>query len=219
MINKIMRIIPKYAIIPLLVCVICNLTVYIVPKFIVDPSCYHSLAIPGVDAEIPFITFFGIPYVIAFAQWTVGFIVIARESKERCLKLVVTDTIAKLTCMVFFILYPTAIELPEVNGNGLGATIIRIVYFFDTPTNLFPSIHCLESWICVRMTLPLPRVPEWYKHAMFIVSIFVFASVVLIKQHYVVDIFAGILLFEIVYFIVNKARLHRLGARMLPFFD
>lgn len=69
------------------------------------------------------------------------------------------------------------------------------------------------------MTLPLRRVPDWYKHSMFICSLFVFASVVFIKQHYVVDIFAGILLFEVVYFVVNKTRAYRLGARIFPFFN
>ena len=217
--KKITRIIPEYAIIPLLASVVFNFVAYLVPKFVVDPSDYHSLAIPGVDSAIPFVTFFALPYVLAFVQWVIGFIVIARESREWCLRLVITDVIAKLSCMVFFLVYPTAIEIPEVVGNSPFDLIARIIYFFDTPTNLFPSIHCVESWICIRMTLPLRRVPDWYKHSMFICSLFVFASVVFIKQHYVVDIFAGRLLFEVVYFVVNKTRAYRLGARIFPFFN
>lgn len=219
MLKKITRIIPQYAIIPLLTCMLFNFTAYYVPKLIIDPSRYNGLAIPGIDSEIPFVPFFVFPYAIAFAQWVIGFIVIAREGKKRCLMLVATDVIAKLTCMAVFIIYPTAIELPEVTGSSLSELVVRTVYFFDTPTNLFPSIHCLESWICVRMTLPLRRVPEWYKHLMFVLSAFVFASVVLIKQHYAIDILAGILVFEAAYFVVKKTRVHRLGARIFPFFD
>ena len=55
--KKITRIIPEYAIIPLLASVVFNFVAYLVPKFVVDPSDYHSLAIPGVDSAIPFVTF------------------------------------------------------------------------------------------------------------------------------------------------------------------
>ena len=219
MFERITRIIPKYAIIPLIACMLCNLTAYYVPKLIIDPSRYHDLSIPGVDAEIPFIAFFVFPYALAFVQWVVGFIAIARESKEWCLKLWTSDCIAKLICLAIFIIYPTAITLPEITGSNIAEIAVKTVYFFDTPTNLFPSIHCLESWICIRMTLPLRRVPEWYKHSTFVLSIFVFASVVLIKQHFAIDILAGILVFEVVYFIVNKTKMYRLGSRMLPFFN
>ena len=41
------------------------------------------------------------------------------------------------------------------------------------------------------------KMPRWYAWAMGIFSLLVFASTVLVKQHFVVDIFAGIIVGEI----------------------
>ena len=62
---------------------------------------------------------------------------------------------------------------------------------------LFPSIHCLDSWLCWRFLVKIEWIPKWYKWINFLFTLLVCASTVLVKQHLLVDIFAGIAVAEI----------------------
>ena len=60
-----------------------------------------------------------------------------------------------------------------------------------------PSIHVLGSWIAVRAAFQMKDVHWLYKAANVIMLILCCLSVVYVKQHYVIDIPAGILVTEI----------------------
>ena len=62
--------------------------------------------------------------------------------------------------------------------------------------NLFPSIHCLESWCCIHAAFEMKKVPNWYKGVTVVMSLGVFASTLLVKQHVLLDMFGGIAVFE-----------------------
>ena len=104
---------------------------------------------------------------------------------------------AKALCFVLFLLLPTTIARPEAAGSGLIGWLTRTIYAADTPVALFPSIHCVDSWLCWRFLMDCRKVPKWYKWVNFVFSLLVCASTVLVKQHVVVDIFAGIAVAEI----------------------
>ena len=98
---------------------------------------------------------------------------------------------------VIFLLLPTTIARPEADGSGFIGWLTRIIYMADTPVTLFPSIHCLDSWLCWRFLVKCKKVPRWYKWVNFVFSLLVCASTVLVKQHVFVDIFAGIAVAEL----------------------
>ena len=91
---------------------------------------------------------------------------------------------------------------------------MRLVYAGDLPGNLFPSIHCLESWICFRGAIGMKRTPRWYAPAMLVLTLMVFASTLLVKQHVLVDIPAGVLVAEVGLLLSDKLRAGRLLDRM-----
>ena len=62
---------------------------------------------------------------------------------------------------------------------------------------LCPSIHCLDSWLSWRFLVQCKKVPLWYKWVNFVFSLLVCLSTVLVKQHVIVDIFAGIAVAEL----------------------
>ncbi len=196
------RIVPRYAIIPLLVVLFANFAAYYGGNLIASGFHHYSVATP-LDEKLPFIEFFVVFYVLAYVQWVVGYILIARESREMLYKFVVADVLAKVFCLIIFIAFPTAIEHQGEPGNNPFGFITKIVYYFDSPTNLFPSIHCLESWVCFRAALQMKKIPTWYKPFTLFFSIAVFLSTVFLKQHFVVDIPAGILVFEVAFIIVS----------------
>ena len=190
------RLVPRYAVGPLIGVFVFNLFTYYVTRLINAGSVHHSLAI-GLDDALPLCTPFVIFYILAYLQWVVGYIIIARDSRDACRTVLRGELIAKCICLICFIALPTAMARPEIPAGGLWNKLTSLIYRLDTADNLFPSIHCLESWLCFRGSVGLKRTPKWYAPMMLVLTVLVAASTVLIKQHVLVDIPAGILAAEI----------------------
>ena len=200
-------ILPFFAFLPIIISLVINAFVYVGTRPFTNKLHHYDWSIP-LDDRIPLVTAFMIPYLLAFATWIVGFIVITRENKEVCYSVMTGEQIAKLICALFFILLPTHIIRPEVTGNSFAELLTKCVYQMDEPNNLFPSIHCLESWIVFRGSMRCQKVGNKYRVFMFISAIIVFLSVLFTKQHVVVDIFGGIAAVEVGLFVAEKTKIY-----------
>ena len=189
-------ILPAYAYGPLFLVVAVNFLVYIGARKLTAGRKHFSLWM-AVDDHIPFQTGFVVFYVLAFAQWVIGYILIGRESASVCVRYCTADIVAKLVSFACFMLLPTYIDRPEVKGSSPFDALTRFIFRVDAADNLFPSIHCLESWMCFRSSLVLLKVPGWYMPLTLVVTLLVFASTVCLKQHVFVDIIGGIAAVEI----------------------
>lgn len=108
--------------------------------------------------------------------------------------------------MVLFIAVPTTINRPAIDNRNIFSVMVQSIYEMDAPTNLFPSIHYLESWICFRGTICHKSFSGGYKAGMFLMTILVFMSTVLIKQHVIIDIVGAIVVAEISFVTVRKIK-------------
>ena len=162
-----------------------------------------------IDDRLPFVSFFVLFYVLAYGQWFWHYVYHYRQSREACYHYATVDLLARIFCLVFFLALPAEIQRPEVTGDGIWDAITRWIYESDTPHNLFPSIHCLASWLAFRAALERKGAPRWYAPAQLVFSILVFASTVLIKQHFVIDIPVSILLCEVALFLAGRCGLWR----------
>lgn len=187
--------IPKYAIKPLALALLVNSCVYMGIAQLRRFLTFSSLETP-LDTVLPFLAPFVLFYVLAFVQWGLNYLLIARDSKELCYRFAFGNIIAKLICLFFFVFLPTTLARPEVTGTDLCSRLVRLIYTFDPPVNLFPSIHCLESWCCIRASFLLKKSNRTYQTATLIMSLGVFASTLFIKQHVIADVFGGIVVFE-----------------------
>ena len=203
--NWIKKLIPDYAAKPLLLAVAANFIIYFGVSQLRGYLTFRSLALP-VDDRIPFFAPFIIFYILAYVQWIANYLLIAREGKDFCYHFVYGDVISKLFCLVFFLFLPTTLVRPEVTGNGICERLVRLIYQMDAPVNLFPSIHCLESWCCIHAAFCMKKTPRWYLPLTIVMSLCVFASTLLVKQHVCIDVFGGILVFEIGYFLAGKKK-------------
>ncbi len=93
---------------------------------------------------------------------------------------------------------------PEIVDGNVFDWMTSVIYQIDQPNNLFPSIHCLESWIIARAAFKQKKTSKAYAYVMLILTILVFASTVLVKQHVFVDIIGGIAVVEIGLFLSRK---------------
>ena len=211
MMEKIKKIIPQYTWLPLIAMLSFNCFVYFGTRLFISDAGRHDMS-NALDNALPLVTPFISIYLLAFAQWVIGYIVIVRDSRELCRRAVTAEIIAKAITLLCFIVYPTKMTRPEITGNGIWDLITRFVYFVDAPNNLFPSIHCLESWMVFRAALGAVKPTKTYKCVILIFTLLVFASTVLVKQHVTVDILGAVVAVEIGIFVSWKVW-DRIGRR------
>ncbi len=188
--------IPSYGVLPILLVILFNALAFNVTRLVSTDLLHHNMSLP-IDARLPFVPCFILFYVLAFLQWILSYILIAREEEAFCCRVIAGELIAKLLCAAVFILLPTTMARPEVTGTDFFSWAVSLIYRLDSPDNLFPSIHVLESWLCFRAALQLKKPGRWYRWVSLALTLLVFASVLLIKQHVVVDIAGGILVMEL----------------------
>ena len=202
--QKLDHFLPSYTHIPLVSMVCVHGLVYYATKLVTQKMTHFDFSLP-VDDMIPFIPAFSVIYVLAYIQWVAGYILIARDSRELCFRVISGELISKLICMALFLLVPTTMTRAEIVSDGLFETVVRYIYRLDAADNLFPSIHCLESWVCFRGAMRMKRTGPWYRYFTLLFSLLVFASTVLVKQHVAADIIGGVLTAEIGQQIAQKA--------------
>ena len=78
--------------------------------------------------------------------------------------------------------------------------------------NLLPSFHCINSTLCYMGVAGRREIPRCYRIYSLLTTLLIYASTVYVKQHYVLDIFAGVGLALLVYFLCKKYHLGRIFA-------
>ena len=207
------NLLPKYSRLPLLLVLVFNCVVFWLVPYFQDlfGATRHDLTDwPFViDSKLPFVPIFMLIYVLSYVQWVASYIYHCRESRDLCYRMTTSDLVAKLIVLLIFLVYPTGDQVggvlqPEVTGNGIGEFLSRLIFAADKPISLFPSIHCLESWMCFRTAAMMAKRNNWYISFQFVFTLLVFASVVLVKQHFFIDIIGGIIVAEIGLFLYKK---------------
>lgn len=193
--SKLKSILPEYSWLPIALVVICNMAVYYITKAVIPESARHYIDM-SIDRLIPVIPFFILLYVLCYPQWALSWIMIGREDRRLCFRFAKADIIAKLICLVFFIVYPTIIQRPSIPVTDFFTWLLNFVYSADKPYNCLPSIHMLASWICLRAALKMKKPGKAYAAVMIIITIMCAFAVVFTKQHYAIDVPLGILAAE-----------------------
>lgn len=206
---------PRYAVIPVFLALAINLLSFYGTRPIIAGWEHHDISI-WLDKLIPFTPAFISIYVLAYVQWIGGLVLIAREGREFCYRYCTGYAVALIFAAVIFMVFPTEIDRPQAVGDGLWNFLTRLIFAADTPNNLFPSIHCLFSWLCFRSSLSMKKIGKWYAPVSLIFALLVFASVVFVKQHFFLDIIGGVAVAELGLLLVNKTGMWRLMEKIQP---
>lgn len=194
--SNIKSVIPGYAT-GLLICMLgINLFTYSITPFWTN-KLYHYSLMTSFDLIIPFKSIFVIPYILAYIQWIVGYLLIARTDEAYCTRILTGEIVAKIIVCIIYILIPTTMERATITDSGICSYFVRLIYSLDQPINLFPSIHCLESWICFRGSINKLYFSKKYMVIMGVSTISVMLSTVFIKQHVVLDAIGAIIVGEV----------------------
>lgn len=194
------RILPWYGVLPILCSVLFNFIVYFGNRPITAGWTHYDLSIPFLDGRIPFQAWAITIYIASYVFWAIGFVLIARDEREVCYSIFSGELIGKCICLLFFLLLPTVMERPSgFEVNTIFDWVTNLIYTLDEPNNLFPSIHCMESWLVVRGVFRCRnlRHPTAWRVFSICMSLAVFASTLLAKQHVFVDVLGGVAVAEL----------------------
>jgi membrane-associated phospholipid phosphatase len=144
--------------------------------------------------------------------------VLAVRQEEQIRRTVLAFLMVWITAFVCFLLYPTMAPRPaEVIGEGYGVWGLRLLYQADPPYNCFPSIHVAHSFVSA---LTCYRLHRGVGIATALCASLVGLSTLYTKQHYILDVIAGIFLACVAYvvFLRNypRAEIPDLDRRLAP---
>lgn len=141
----------------------------------------------ALDAFVPFRPIFVYPY-LAYYLWLLIPIPILR-TRAQFYGAVYAFGLTQMVALVFYVALPSQMDRPLVTGDDLSAQLVRLVYEVDRGYNIVPSLHVAHSVLVALLFYSLdPR--RFPLVAMG--SALICASTVLVKQHYLLDIPAGV---------------------------
>lgn len=157
-----------------------------------------------IDYTFPLIPWTLVIYWGSYVIWAVSYTVIAFQDDRSESELFFSAVmLSKLFCLAVFLLVPTTSDTrPVVTGSSFFERMIRLLYSVDfpvEPTNYFPSMHCLASWMCFIGVRGKKQFPLWWQAVSFILAVAVFVSTITTRQHVLLDIFGGIVFAELSY--------------------
>jgi membrane-associated phospholipid phosphatase len=124
-----------------------------------------------------------------------------QDSNEDLFAVATTFFVAATICNLIFVLFPTTINRPPVPGDSVFAEVVRLLHAYDGSQALLPSGHVAYSLLANLVTWHFDKS---LAYILLPVTLSIMPATVLIKQHYILDIFAGIVVALGVYWFVFR---------------
>ena len=195
--------VPEYSLFPLVLAVLFNFSVYYGSRVIAGGWHHYNIE-SRFDELIPFWPPSVLIYFGSYVFWIVNYILMARQGKKEVCQFFSCDFLSRTVCLICYILFPTTNTRPVVASSGLFNQMMVYLYTIDAADNLFPSIHCLVSWLCYIGLRGRKEISGWYRKCSFLLAILICVSTLTTKQHVIWDVAGGILLAEFCLYLGKK---------------
>ena len=102
--------------------------------------------------------------------------------------------VTQIAAMLCYIFYPSiqTVRPAEFPRQNVFTWVLGIIYAFDTPTGVCPSLHVAYSIAIVSVTLKEKALNGWVKAAAAGFALMVCLAVCFVKQHSVLDVLAAL---------------------------
>ncbi len=166
---------------------------YFLTENLIPASACHPIHCV-LDDIIPFEELFVIPYVFWFFLVAGSLLNYLLYNVDYFRRLQIFIMITQAVAMIVYILYPSRQDLrPETFAHHNFLTwIVGIIYTFDTPTGVCPSLHAGYSFAILSTLLKDREIPPFWKGVFTAVVFLICCAVCFVKQHSAVDVAAAI---------------------------
>ena len=154
------------------------------------------------DDKIPFVRQFVFIYVLWYPLMAGMALWLLRRDRRAFLRYGWSVAAGLTLSIAIFFIWPSGqnlrpAALPE---NDLASVLLRAIYAADTNTNVLPSMHVVGTLAAVRAAFE----PECFdkklsRWAVAALGLMINASTVLVKQHSLLDLLAGLALYLLIY--------------------
>ena len=162
----------------------------VVPKYIIHCK---------LDEMIPFCEVFIIPYVFWYVYIVGMFVWFLKRGWQDYSRLCLMVFSGLTVCLCIYYFFPTGLNLRLADNpheTGVLYNLVRCLRAIDTPTNVCPSIHVMNTVMMFQAVCSL----DGLKHRKatigvhFVIMILICASTVFLDQHSVIDVICGIMM-------------------------
>lgn len=142
-----------------------------------------------IDVALPVVPIFVIPYnslePVIYASLVLFLLLRTRIFQSAALAMILTFLVSYL----FYIFLQSEVIRPTLTATDTYTAMIREVYAGDNPFNDFPSLHTSTSTLMAIFWWRFDRRLGMFESGW---TLLIVLSTVLVKQHYVADIFGGL---------------------------
>ena len=166
---------------------------YFITENMIPESRLHLIHC-GLDDIIPFNEYFFIFYCFWYVLIVISLLYFMLYDVDSFCKLQKFIMITQFIAMVIYIFYPSVQDLrPAVMPrDNFFCHLAEFIYWFDTPTGVFPSLHVAYSIGIASVWMKDKKAPDWWKVFVFISCFMISISVMFVKQHSALDVLAAI---------------------------
>lgn len=182
-----------------------------------DASTFHDVY-TAIDAAIPFVGIFIIPYVywFAFVGCTIAYLFFRHP--QEFYKCIAFLFIGMTVCLIIFTIYPTTFNhRPDViTGGPISRWLVNFIYTADKSQNVFPSIHVYNSIGCAIALIKCSDFKDSKGMKVFasVSAILIILSTMFIKQHSILDAVGAIILSVILYVAIYEKDVLKIESRV-----
>ena len=169
-----------------------------------------SLIDMKIDDYIPFCKYFLIFYFTYYFYPPLLMYYMSYADKRKFYRLLISCAGACLIANVCFALYQVKMVRPEIIGNDIFDMWMNFTYSMDPQAvNCFPSVHAVMGTSMIIGGYKTEKFPKGFRILSIICGVGCILSTVFVKQHYFIDMIAGVILMIICYLVtlfIDKKR-------------
>lgn len=170
---------------------------------------YHYDFTLEIDRRVPLLPWTIVIYLGCYLFWIVNYIMVGHLEKEKFYRFITADLLSRVICGIFYLLLPTTNIRPDLPLDSIFTPAMQWLWNADKAANLFPSIHCLVSWLCYVGIRGEKRFPQWYQWFSCAFAVAVFISTQTTKQHYIVDVVGAVVIAEGCFWVAHHTQIYR----------
>lgn len=184
---------PRFSHLKLLGGWIVYFALYFITENLIPQTSCHVIHC-ALDDRIPFNEFFAVFYVGWYFFVAGALLYTGLHNIEGFRRVQIFIIVTQLLAMLCYIVYPSVqlLRPQEFARHNVFTWILGLIYAFDTPTGVCPSLHVAYSIGIASAALKDKALPRVWKAGAVFFTVMVCLAVCFVKQHSVLDVLAAL---------------------------